>query len=137
MPEVGIVIPAHACALGKAVLAYDADAAAQVLGAARRSMTGETVTGQPALRSQLAEVRASGVATEAEEAVIGECGVAAPLAEAGGSVAGAIGLVVPSGEWPADAGAIDALRTAARAVSRELGARAWPPATGHSPAATA
>ena len=31
MPEVGIVIPAHACALGKALLAFDDDAAARVL----------------------------------------------------------------------------------------------------------
>jgi DNA-binding IclR family transcriptional regulator len=128
MPEVGIVIPAHACALGKAVLAYSPDAAAEVLDGPRRSMTGETVTARAALRAQFAEVRASGLATEAEEAVLGECGVAAPLAEAGGEVAGAIGLVVPSGEWPASPAAIDALRTTARAVSRELGAPAWPPA---------
>ena len=39
MPEVGIVIPAHACALGKALLAYDAEACAQVLAGPRRSMT--------------------------------------------------------------------------------------------------
>jgi DNA-binding IclR family transcriptional regulator len=133
MPEVGIVIPAHSCALGKAVLAYDGDAAALVLAGPRRSMTGDTVTAKAVLRAQLAEVRASGLATEAEEAVLGECGVAAPLAEAGGEVAGAFGLVVPSGEWPADPSASDALRTAARAVSRELGAQAWPPtATGRA-----
>jgi DNA-binding IclR family transcriptional regulator len=128
MPEVGIVIPAHACALGKAVLAYDAQAAAQVFAGPRRSMTGETVTAKAALKAQLAEVRATGIAVEAEEAVLGECGLAAPLAEAGGQIAGAIGLVVPSGDWPVRPAAVDALRDTARAVSRELGAQVWPPA---------
>jgi DNA-binding IclR family transcriptional regulator len=135
MPEVGIVIPAHASALGKAVLAYDTEAAAQVLAAPRRSMTGETVTAKAALKAQLAEVRATGIAAEAEEAVLGECGLAAPLAEAGGEIAGAIGLVVPSGEWPVKPAALDALRDTARAVSRELGAQVWPPAVEPRPSA--
>jgi DNA-binding IclR family transcriptional regulator len=128
MPEVGIVIPAHACALGKAMLAYDAEAVAQVLAGPRRSMTGETVTEKAALETQLAEVRATGIATEAEEAVLGECGLAAPVADASGEIAGAIGLVVASGEWPVKPSALDALRDTARAVSRELGAQVWPPA---------
>ena len=43
MPEVGIVIPAHACALGKAMLAFDAEAREQVLHNGRpRSLTGES-----------------------------------------------------------------------------------------------
>ena len=128
MPEVGIVIPAHACALGKAMLAYDTEALEQVLAGPRRSMTGETVTDQAALETQLAEVRATGIATEAEEAVLGECGLAAPVADASGAIAGAIGLVVASGEWPVKPTVLDALRDTARAVSRELGAQVWPPA---------
>jgi DNA-binding IclR family transcriptional regulator len=127
MPEVGIVIPAHACALGKALLAYDPDAAAQVLAGPRRSMTGETMTAKADVAAALEQVRASGIATEAEEAVLGEYGIAAPLAEAGGVVAGAIGLVVPSGRWPVERAAVDALRSAARSISRELGAQTWPP----------
>ena len=85
-------------------------------------MTGETITDPAVLRIELKAVRGSGIATEVEEAVLGECGVAAPLVQAGGEVAGAIGLVVPSGEWPLDPVALDALRGTARAVSRELGA---------------
>jgi DNA-binding IclR family transcriptional regulator len=129
MPEVGIEIPAHACALGKALLAFAPDDAAVLTRASalRRSMTGETVTDPVGLRTQLAAVRATGIATEVEEAVLGECGVAAPLAAIGGEVAGAIGLVVPTGEWPPSASAVDGLRAAARAVSREMGAAAWPP----------
>jgi DNA-binding IclR family transcriptional regulator len=139
MPEVGIVIPAHACALGKALLAYDAEARDRVLAGPPRSMTGETVTAAAALRAQFDEVRATGIATEAEEAVLGECGAAAPLVDAGGEVAGAIGLVVPSADWPLPPATLDALRAAARAVSRELGAQSWPPppADAHPSAASA
>jgi DNA-binding IclR family transcriptional regulator len=124
MPEVGIVIPAHACALGKALLAFDR---AGIDSDTARSMTGETITDAGELREQLAGVRRSGLATEVEEAVLGECGVAAPLADAEGEVAGAIGLVVPAADWPLDPPASDALRMTARAISRELGAPSWPP----------
>jgi DNA-binding IclR family transcriptional regulator len=129
MPEVGIEIPAHASALGKALLAFAPDAEAVVLAdpSARRSMTGETVTDPGVLGAQLAAVRTSGVATEAEEAVLGECGIAAPLAAAGDEVLGAVGLVVPASDWPLPQATVDALRAAARAVSREMGATAWPP----------
>jgi hypothetical protein len=58
--------------------------------------------------------------------VLGECGLAAPLADATG-LAGAVGLVSPSSGWPLPGSALDALRDIARAVSRELGATAWPP----------
>jgi len=124
MPEVGIVIPAHACALGKALLAFDPGG---IAGGPARSMTGETVTDPGALAAQLDVVRRTGIATEAEEAVLGEYGAAAPLAGVGGAIAGAIGLVVPAADWPLRRPAVDALRATARAVSRELGAQAWPP----------
>ena len=127
MPEVGIVVPAHACALGKALLAFDPDAVADTTKLLSRSMTGETITDPATLSAQLDLVRRSGIATEVQEAVLGECGLAAPLADADGEVAGALGLVVPIGEWPLDPSALDALRTTARAISRELGAPAWPP----------
>src|SRR3954468_5431169 len=111
MPEVGIEIPAHASALGKALLAFTPDAEGALLAdpRARRSMTGETVTDPSALRAQLAEVRRTGLAEEVEEAVLGECGVAAALGGAGGEVAGAVGLVVPVTDWPVPAAAVDAL----------------------------
>jgi hypothetical protein len=64
--------------------------------------------------TQLHSVRAYGIAYEDEEAVLGDCGVAAPLREPGGNAAGAIrlpaagaiGLVVPSTQWPLDNAAI-------------------------------
>ena len=74
MPEVGIVIPAHASALGKAILAFDDDAAARLLAMSPlRSMTGETITSPDDLKEQLAEIGSTGLANEQDEAVLGEC----------------------------------------------------------------
>ena len=136
MPEVGIVIPAHASSLGKAIAAFDDEAAEALLeGGPLDSMTGETVTDPAALRRQLEEARATGLAVEVEEAVLGECGVAAVLSDRLGGAVGALGLVVPREEWPLDASAHGALRTAARSISRELGATVWPP-RGEAPRAS-
>lgn len=150
MPEVGIVIPAHASALGKVLLAFGpadvrSDKApadvrsekapadvrsdgtpADVRSDLLRSMTGDTITDPAVLAQQLATVRDSGIATEVEEAVLGECGLAAAVFDSSGEAAGAIGLVVPSGRWPLDSDATDALRDTARTLSRELGAPVWP-----------
>src|SRR6478752_6675490 len=68
MPEVGIVIPVHASALGKAMLAFLPEEQERVLTIENlRSMTGETVTSPDTLRTQLEEVRASGLAMEEDE----------------------------------------------------------------------
>jgi DNA-binding IclR family transcriptional regulator len=136
MPEVGIVIPVHASALGKAILAFDEEVGEEVLArGSLRSMTGETITDPRQLERQLDEIRASGIAEEAEEAVLGECCVAAVLSDRLGGAVGAIGLVTSSADWPLDDGAVGALRSAARSVSRELGASTWPP-RGDSPRAS-
>lgn len=136
MPEVGIVIPAHACALGKAILAFDDEAAEAVLESAPlSSMTGETVTDVRTFRGQLDQVRETGIAEEIEEAVLGECGIAAVLSDRFGGAVGAIGVVATADEWPLPPSVVASLRTAARSVSRELGATSWPPA-GHAPRAS-
>ena len=126
MPEVGIVIPAHACALGKAILAFSGVAGQGVRQAPLKSMTGETITSVTELRAELAEVRSTALALEQEEALLGECGIAAPVFDGHADVAGAIGVVVPSAAWPVDDSVRGAVRAAARAVSRELGAPGWP-----------
>jgi len=123
MPEVGIVIPAHASALGKVLLAF---ASGDVPTAPLRSMTGETITDPMVLAAQLDEARATGIGTEAEEAVLGECVCAAAVFDSSSEAIGAIGLVVPAARWPLDPADVDALRDTARTVSRELGAAVWP-----------
>jgi DNA-binding IclR family transcriptional regulator len=126
MPEVGIVIPAHASALGKAMMAFDPDGTERILaGGELRSMTGETLTSPDDVRAQLDLVRATGIAREQDEAVLGEGAVASPVVDSWGGVVGAIGVVL-TGATDSDPG--DLVRETARSLSRELGAPSWPPA---------
>src|SRR4029077_2593272 len=65
MPEVGIVIPVHASALGKAILAFlPEDERNALLDGELRSMTGDTITAAADLAEQLEGVRTDGVAVE-------------------------------------------------------------------------
>lgn len=126
MPEVGFVIPSHACALGKALLAFRPDVRLARSGGQLRRMTGETIVDPKRLDAELRQTLASGVATEHDEALLGESGLAAPVFEATGALAGSIGIVTPSSEWPPPATLTDDVREAARNISRELGATSWP-----------
>ena len=128
MPEVGIVIPAHASALGKAMLAFLAEDEERVLSSGElRSMTGETITSPADLRQQLDGIRSGGIAVEEDEAVLGESSLASPVFDSFGEAVGAIGVVIPSGGDVGRHVASDLVRDTARAVSRELGAHVWPP----------
>ncbi|GAB2595792.1 IclR family transcriptional regulator [Kribbella endophytica] len=127
MPEVGIVIPAHASALGKALLAFLPEQADELMADGKlRSMTSETLVDPALLRAQLADVARDALATEREEAVLGEAGVAAPIFDASGVAVGAIGIVLPAADWPPTESTFTAVREAARNISRELGASRWP-----------
>jgi DNA-binding IclR family transcriptional regulator len=128
MPEVGIVIPVHASALGKAMLAFLPEDEKRVLTSGElRSMTGETISSPENLRDQLDQIRASGIASERDEAVIGESSLASPVFDSYSEAVGAIGVVVPSGGEFDGQNVSDLVRETARAVSRELGAASWPP----------
>ena len=130
MPEVGFVIPAHASALGKALLAFRPDAFPPAAGAHAegelRRMTGDTIVDPALLATHLADVARTGVATEHDEALLGESSIAAPVFDATGTAVGAIGIVLPSSEWPPSPSMHDDVREAARNISRELGASGWP-----------
>ena len=137
MPEVGFVIPAHAeCAWqGTPRLpAPDLEGPTAPL----RSMTGETIVDPARLVDHLTEVARTGVATEHDEAVLGESSLAAPVFDATGAAVGAIAVVLQSSEWPPPPSLHDDVREAARNISRELGASGWPVYTADAePAASA
>ena len=126
--EVGAQLPAHASALGKAMLAYaPAGVVDDLTDEPLTRFTQRTLTAN-ALRKELKVVRESGLARERDEAVLGESSVAAPIHDSAGHAVGAIGVVgdtqriLPRG--PAR-GLGPAVIEAARSVSRELGAGRW------------
>jgi DNA-binding IclR family transcriptional regulator len=129
--EVGSQLPAHASALGKAMLAFAPTAVLDELTSEPLPRLTQRTLRAAALRTQLAEVRETGVARERDEAVLGESCVAAPISDHTGQAVGAIGVVgetsslLPRG--PAK-GVVTAVTEAARAISRELGASRWPAA---------
>jgi DNA-binding IclR family transcriptional regulator len=123
--EVGSQIPAHASALGKAMLAYAPPAVLDELTSEPLARLTQRTLTAGRLRGELADVRESGFARERDEAVLGEGSVAAPIVDHTGQAVGAIGAVGESARLlprgPAK-GLAAAVTEAARAISRELGA---------------
>jgi len=128
MPETGLSIPAHASAMGKILLAYNPQVAEEIFAKSPklRSLTGDTITDPAALREQFKLIAERGIATEEDEAVVGESSVAAPVVDSSGSVIAALAIVLPSSEWPPEDSVLNDLRETARNISRELGAVAGP-----------
>lgn len=129
--EVGTLLPLHATALGKVLLACDPHASPETHqpDTELAEFTRNTITDVAVLQQELTEARANGWAREREELVAGEVAFAAPIWDRRGTSVGAIGI----------RGAIERLyehdkprmdqvsyvRDAARAISRELGATPW------------
>ncbi|PPK97450.1 DNA-binding IclR family transcriptional regulator [Kineococcus xinjiangensis] len=120
--EVGDVLPAHACALGKVLLASTGTPRGHLV-----RYTSRTITQPLALRRALTAVREQGWALDVDEHVPGQASIAAPVRDRGGLVVGAIDvhgavddLVDP--RLRPRAGLVPAVRHAARAISRDLGA---------------
>ena len=127
--EVGLQLPLHASALGKAVMAFSSSQVIDdLLAEPLPRLTKQTVSGSD-LRHELDVIRDSGIATERDEAVLGESSAAAPIFDHGGQVVGAIGVVDSTDRiFPRGIarGLAAAVGEAARGVSRELGAPRWP-----------
>jgi DNA-binding IclR family transcriptional regulator len=124
--EVGAAVPWHACALGHAIAASLDDAAqSPLLAGPMRRLTGRTVTEPAALKEALEKTRQRGYAVEDQEATVGDAGLAAPVVDWSGRAVGALGIVGPverllDGERQSRLA--DAVRSTARALSRDLGA---------------
>ena len=127
--EVGLQLPLHASALGKAVLAFSsAQVIEDLLTEPLLKLTKQTLTAAE-LRNELSVIRDSGISTERDEAVLGESSVAAPIFDHAGQAIGAIGVVDSTDRiFPRGLarGLGAAVGEAARGVSRELGAPRWP-----------
>src|SRR4051812_4035381 len=127
--EVGALLPGHASALGKVLLAHNPYATDELIAEGLDGFTPRTVTDAGALRTELDDVRARGWASDVEELVEGEVSLAAPIQDRRGATVGAIGISGPI-ERLAEGGSprsdlISYVREAARSVSRDLGAIPW------------
>jgi DNA-binding IclR family transcriptional regulator len=130
--EVGEVLPLHATALGKAVLAYlDDEVRSDLVSGQLPKLTGHTLATPAALRRELAATRERGFAVEREEAILGEAGVAAPIFDRRAEPIGAVGVAGPRERLLGrgrDRTVAAAVVEAARGISRDLGAPRWPAA---------
>ena len=127
--EVGALVPAHATALGKMLLAHHQYVAAELVTAGLERYTEATITDADALTHELEEIRHRGWAADLEELVDGEVSLAAPINDRRGVTVGAIGISGPVERLCANrrprTDLVSYVREAARAVSRDLGAIPW------------
>jgi DNA-binding IclR family transcriptional regulator len=128
--EVGALLPLHATALGKALLAYlDDDVVADLVAGGLPRLTGHTHIAPAAVRRELASIREIGYAVEREESLLGEGGIAAPIFDRRTEPIGAVGIAGPK-ERVLRRNRLPQLAAfvveAARGISRDLGAPRWP-----------
>ncbi|ROQ60243.1 IclR family transcriptional regulator [Streptomyces sp. 840.1] len=122
--EVGMRLPLHATAAGKALLAHlPAEEASALLDEAPLTpRTAQTVTDPAELERQLKAARADGFAIDYEEHEQSICSLAAPVLDSGGYPVGAVSVsaltfLVTREQLPSFA---DAVRQAAADVARRL-----------------
>ncbi len=105
-------MPAYCTGLGKAMLAFDDDAARAVTSCDLPKRTHHTITDPAALRAELCRVRTTGVAFDREEAYDWLACVAAPIRNSGRAI-GAVSVTGPTVRIDWDAAAAAVQQTAA------------------------
>jgi len=122
----GSVVPLHASALGKVLLAYYPGAARGLFRQELPALTGRTITERVALQRELAGIRDVGWAGSVGEVDPTVAGIAAPIRDRGGYVVAVVGIeggierVCDDRLRPRTALVTQVIR-AGRAISRELG----------------
>jgi DNA-binding IclR family transcriptional regulator len=128
--DVGALLPLHATALGKVLVAYDTQAAADLRETGLEPLTRRTLVSPAALKRELATIREHGFAAEIEESTLGQASIAAPIRGYGGLVVGAISItgavdrLCPAAGRP-DPALVGSVQNAAQMISRDLGAGRW------------
>jgi DNA-binding IclR family transcriptional regulator len=127
--DVGSLLPAHATALGKVLLASHPYVAEALFKEGLAAFTDQTICDAERLERELARVRERGWAADIGELSLSQVSLAAPIKDRTGLTVGAMGIFgpperlltarQPRGEM------LTYVREAARAVSRELGAIPW------------
>lgn len=127
--EVGTLLPPHATAIGKALLAHHRYLAADLGERELASYTTGTITDGYRLGEELDQIARRGWASEIEELYLGLGSIAAPIEDRSRVVVGAIGISgaierICDGRTPR-AELVGYVMESARAVSRELGGMPW------------
>lgn len=119
--RVGGRLPVHATAVGQVLLAHSpVELQEQVLAGPLARITDKTIISARELRTQLAEVRRTGLAIADGQVETQSLSVAAPIYGPADTVIAGLSIVVPAGgQGPSFAPAV---RSAARGISRALGA---------------
>jgi len=119
--RIGLTLPLHCTAEGKALLAFGLAEAAPVLAA----RTPATLVDPAALAADLAQARARGFAIDDEECEAGMRSIAAPVFDESGAAIAAVGIAGPAQRLslPVLEGFAPDLLEAAEAISQRLGGR--------------
>jgi DNA-binding IclR family transcriptional regulator len=128
--EVGKLLPVHATALGKVLLASHPYLAAAIAnGGALPPFTDCTITDPTVLTGELERVRAQGWASDVSELISWEASCAAPIRDRRGIAIGAVGVSGPVERICEDSqprnDIVAQVREAARTISRDLGSVPW------------
>ena len=122
----GSVVPLHASALGKVLLAHDPAAARGILRQELPAFTHRTITDRVALHRELAGIRDVGWVGSVGELDPDVAGIAAPIRDRGGYVVAVVGIegaierICDDRMRPRTA-LVNQVTRAGRAISRELG----------------
>jgi DNA-binding IclR family transcriptional regulator len=123
--DTGALLPWHATALGKVLVAFGEWPDGEL-----RRFTRHTLD-EAGLRAALDETLVRDWAYDLHELVEGEASIAAPIRDGRGAVVGAVGISGPverlceSPDQPPRLELVSYVREAARSVSRELGGLSW------------
>jgi DNA-binding IclR family transcriptional regulator len=117
----GARVPAHASALGKAMLAFSPRSVlVGLLASGLRALTPYTIVFPAVLVQDLAATCRTGVAFDREEAMVGATAVAAPILGPGHLVLGALSVTGPTPRFD-PVQLARAVRVAAAGIARRLG----------------
>ncbi len=119
----GHVLPIHAGAPGKTLLAFDAAATQVLTGANLTALSARTLTDRRALTRELEKIRRDGFAVSQGEWDLEVSGVAAPVLGSEGQLLAAIGISAPSTRLTSDVlpVVIKAVQNAAAEISAAHG----------------
>ncbi len=124
--QIGAVVPLHATALGKVLLAFEPAAARSIVGHDLASLTYRTITDRMALYRELAGVRDQGWAAAVDESGTDVADIGAPVRDRGGYVVAVVGIEGAKDRICDERGRprptlISHVIRAGRDISRELG----------------